>query len=129
MGRERSAEARDPVEFRDVPDAIWHSSAVSNNGNTVAFGFESFQAGNTSCSGSGERPDGPIMVLRRERPGGAGAEELYSPTRLSEGICTAHKFTVVPGKKKDVLVSAWYGAVVTTVDFTDPAAPRDRVLQ
>jgi hypothetical protein len=40
---------------------------------------------------------------------------------MGNGICTAHNFSVVPGR--DVLVSSWYSAGAMAVDFSDPAAP------
>lgn len=112
--------------IRDVPDAIWHSSAVSNDGNTVAFGFESFQGGNTSCNGAVQGPLGAIWFYDVSDPAAPVQGGWYSPPRLTEGICTAHNFTVVPDERKsDVLVSAWYGGGVMAVDFSDPAAPKE----
>ena len=119
----------DPLEprilshIRDVPDAIWHSSAVSNDGDTVAFGFESFQAGNLSCNGAASGPTGAIWFYDVSDPAAPVQHGFYSPPRMASGICTAHNFTVVPGR--DVLVSSWYSAGVMAVDFRDPGAPEE----
>ncbi|MGH2730322.1 MAG: LVIVD repeat-containing protein, partial [Actinomycetota bacterium] len=40
--------------LHDVPDAIWHSSDVSNTGKIAIFGFESFGPGNASCNGAAQ---------------------------------------------------------------------------
>ena len=109
--------------IRDVPDAIWHSSAVSGDGKTVAFGFESFQAGNLSCNGATSGPTGAIWFYDVSDPTSPVQHGFYSPPRMASGICTAHNFTVVPGR--DVLVTSWYSAGVMAVDFSDPAAPQE----
>lgn len=114
------------AHIRDVPDAIWHSSAVSNDGKTVAFGFESFQGGGTSCAGAARGPLGAIWFYDVSDPTAPVQKGFFSPGRMTQGICTAHNFTVVPDeRKRDVLVSAWYGGGVMAVDFTDPAAPEE----
>ncbi len=114
------------AHVRDVPDAIWHSSAVSNDGETVAFGFESFQGGGTSCAGAGRGPLGAIWFYDVSDPAAPVQHSYFSPGRMTQGICTAHNFTVVPDEtKRDVLVSAWYGGGVMAVDFTDPDAPEE----
>ena len=107
----------------DVPDAIWHSTAISNDGTTAAFGFESFQAGNSSCTGTGEGVAGAIWfydVTDRAAPVQRGN---FVPPRFVEGLCTAHNFDVVAGR--DVIVTAWYNAGVMAIDFTDPANPTE----
>lgn len=119
----------DPLEpvilsnIRDVPDAIWHSSAVSNDGKTVAFGFESFQAGAASCNGVSSGPTGAIWFYDVSDPTAPVQKGFFSPPRMGSGICTAHNFTVVPGR--DVLVTSWYSAGTMAVDFSDPAAPKE----
>nr|MDQ3957406.1 hypothetical protein [Actinomycetota bacterium] len=114
------------AHIRDVPDAIWHSSAVSNDGKTVAFGFESFQGGNASCNGVAQGPFGGIWFYDVSDPAAPARKGFFTPPRLTEGVCTAHNFTVVPDEKtKDVLVTAWYGGGVMAVDFTDPSAPEE----
>jgi hypothetical protein len=109
--------------IRDVPDAIWHSSAVSNDGDVVAFGFESFQAGGASCNGAASGPTGAIWFYDVSDPASPVQQGFYSPPRLATGLCTAHNFAVVPGR--NVLVSSWYSAGAMAVDFSDPSAPEE----
>lgn len=111
------------VHIRDVPDAIWHSSAVSNDGKTVAFGFESFQAGAASCNGVSSGPTGAIWFYDVSDPTAPIQHSYYSPPRMGDGICTAHNFSVVPGR--DVLVTSWYSAGAMAVDFRDADAPQE----
>lgn len=107
----------------DVPDEIWHSTAVSNDGKTAAFGFESFQAGGTSCTGSGEGVGGAIWFYDVSDPAAPVQKGSFVPPRLVTGVCTAHNFDVVTGR--DVIVTAWYSAGVMAIDFTDPANPTE----
>ncbi|HEY7875708.1 MAG TPA: hypothetical protein VIG64_11370, partial [Actinomycetota bacterium] len=82
------------AHINDVPDAIWHSSTVSNDGKTVGFGFESFQAGGVSCTGETENgKTGAIYfydVTDKSAPKQLGS---FTPPRLVTGVCTAHNFT------------------------------------
>lgn len=113
------------AHIHDVPDAIWHSTGVSNDGDTVAFGFESFGPGNTSCNGTGTGVGGGIVfydVTDKTSPTQLGT---FVPPRLITGLCTAHNFTVVPKTSKDVLVTAWYSAGLMAVDFSDPGDPKE----
>jgi hypothetical protein len=112
------------ANLRDVPDAIWHSSAISNDGKTVAYGFESFQGGPVSCNGAAQGPLGAIWFYDVSDPANPVQKGFFTPPRLVDsGICTAHNFDVIPKIRSDVLVTAWYSAGVMAVDFSDPAAP------
>lgn len=111
--------------IRDVPDAIWHSSDTSNDGDIAIFGFESFQAGNTSCNGVAQGPGGALWFYDVSDPSAPKQLGYFSPPRLISGVCTAHNFTVIPGIERDALVTAWYGAGVMAVDFTDPTKPSE----
>ncbi len=111
--------------IRDVPDAIWHSSDVSNDGDTAIFGFESFGPGNTSCNGTGQGVGGGLWFYDVSDPAAPVQQGHFVPPRVIEGLCTAHNFTVIPGIEKDVLVSAWYAGGTMAVDFSDPAAPNE----
>lgn len=110
----------------DVPDAVWHSTDVSNDGTVAAFGWESFQSGAASCaSGSGQGPFGAIWFYDVTDPSNPVLQGAFSPEliQLDEPICTAHNFTVLPDQEDDILVTGWYGAGIYAVDFTDPTDP------
>ncbi|HEX9824458.1 MAG TPA: hypothetical protein VGB51_08730 [Actinomycetota bacterium] len=107
----------------DVPDAIWHSTAISNDGKTAAFGFESFQGGTSSCNGTGLGIEGAIWFYDVSDPAAPVQRGHFVPPRVVQGVCTAHNFDVVTGR--DVIVTAWYNAGVMAIDFSDPAAPAE----
>lgn len=109
--------------LRDVPDAIWHSVALSNDSDTAVFGFESFGPGNASCNGIASGPGGALWFYDVSDPAQPRQLGHFSPPRFVEGLCTAHNFSVIPGA--DVVVTAWYAAGVMAVDFSDPAAPKE----
>jgi hypothetical protein len=114
------------AHISDVPDAIWHSSTVSNDGKTVGFGFESFQAGGASCTGQTENgPTGAIYFYDVSDPTAPKQLGSFTPPRTITGVCTAHNFTTIPGIEKDILVTAWYSAGVMAVDYSDPSAPTE----
>lgn len=113
------------AHLNDVPDAIWHSSDVSNDGTVAAFGWESFGGGNASCTGAAQGPIGAIHFYDVSDPANPVRLGFFSPPRQVNGLCTAHNFTVVPDTDRDVLVTAWYGAGFMVVDFTDPSAPEE----
>jgi hypothetical protein len=47
------------------------------------------------------------------------------PRLHQEGDCTAHIFDPIPGVRRDVLISSWYTAGTTAIDFSDLAHPRE----
>jgi hypothetical protein len=116
-------------EIRDVPDAIWHSTAVSNDGKIAAYGFESFQAGNASCNGqTSNGRTGAIYFYDVSDPSNPKQLGSFTPPRLITGVCTAHNFTVLPDADTaghNVLVTAWYNAGVMAVNFDDPSNPTE----
>ena len=110
--------------IRDVPDALWHSAAVSNDGKKAIFGFESFGPGSSSCTGAGQGKSGALWFYDVTDPKAPKQLSSWVPQHQAlTGICTAHNFAVIPGK--DVLVTAWYNAGVMAVDFSDPSAPKE----
>lgn len=111
--------------IRDVPDAIWHSSDTSNDGRIAIFGFESFGPGNVSCSGTGQGVGGALWFYDVSDPAAPKQLGRFVPPRLAGSLCTAHNFTVIPGIKRDALVTAWYSAGTMVVDFSDPSAPEE----
>jgi hypothetical protein len=111
--------------LHDVPDAIWHSSDVSNNGKVAVFGFESFGPGNTSCNGAVQGAGGGLWFYDVSDPTNPQQLGFFTPPRFIDGLCTAHNFTVVPGIKRDLLVTAWYAGGLMAVDFSDPANPTE----
>ena len=122
---------KDPLQpkilshIRDVPDAIWHSSDTSNDGNIAIFGFESFGPGNVSCSGTGVGVSGTLWFYDVKDPANPRQLGHFTPPRAASGLCTAHNFSVIPGIKRDALVTAWYSAGTMVVDFSEPAAPKE----
>jgi hypothetical protein len=119
----------DPLEpailshIRDVPDAIWHSADTSNDGDVAIFGFESFGAGNASCSGTGSGKHGALYFYDVADPAAPSQLGSFVPPRLVDGLCTAHNFSVIPGHDK--LVTSWYAGGFMAVDFSDPTAPAE----
>jgi hypothetical protein len=119
----------DPLEpailtnLRDVPDAIWHSAAVSNDRKIAIFGFESLGTGNLSCNGTGQGTTGALQFYDVSDPAAPVRLGSFVPPRLIQGTCTAHNFTVIPGHDK--LVTSWYAGGLMGVDFSDPSAPSE----
>lgn len=107
------------------PDAIWHSSDVSNDGSVAIFGFESFGSGTSSCTGLSQGPIGALNFYDVSDPANPERISFWStPRAVTDGLCTAHNFTVVEEMTdRDVLVTAWYGAGFMVVDFTDITTP------
>ena len=111
--------------IRDVPDAIWHSSDTSNDGDIAIFGFESFQGGPFSCNEATQAPFGALWFYDVSDPTAPVQLGSFIPPRTIAGTCTAHNFTVIPGIERDTLVTAWYSAGFMVVDFSDPANPEE----
>ncbi len=109
------------AEIHDVADAIWHSVALSNDGDTAIFGFESFGPGNLSCLGAPVSYGGALWFYDVSDPTAPAQLGHFAPQRLIQGLCTAHNFSVVP--KHDVVVTAWYAGGVMAIDFSDPSNP------
>jgi hypothetical protein len=107
---------RDEVEF-------WHSAAFSNDGSVVIFGDESFTG---SCNAPDEA-DGRLWFYRRT--GATGLSPAVSsfmiPRLHQEGDCTAHIFDPISGVRGDILISSWYTAGTTAIDFTDLENPHE----
>ena len=107
---------RDEVEF-------WHSASFSNDGRAVIFGDESFTG---SCNAPDEA-DGRLWFYRRT--GGTTLSPAVSsfmiPRLHPEGDCTAHIFDPIPGVRGNVLISSWYTAGTTAIDFSDLTHPRE----
>lgn len=122
---------KDPLEpkilahIRDVPDAIWHSSDTSNDGEIAIFGFESFGPGQVSCSGTGTGISGALWFYDVSDPTTPKQLGHFVPPRAVDGLCTAHNFSVIPGIERDALVTAWYSAGTMVVDFSDPSSPTE----
>jgi hypothetical protein len=121
----------DPLEpdiiahINDMPDAIWHSTGVSNNSGIAVFGFESFGPGNVSCNGTGAGVNGGLVFYDVSEPSAPQRLGIFVPPRFIQGLCTAHNFTVIPKIRKDMLVTAWYAGGLMAVDFSDPSAPTE----
>ncbi|HEV3473370.1 MAG TPA: hypothetical protein VG408_09265 [Actinomycetota bacterium] len=111
--------------IRDVPDAIWHSSDTSNDGDIAIFGFESFQGGPFSCNTTTQAPFGALWFYDVSDPADPVQLGSFIPPRTIAGTCTAHNFTVIPGIERDALVTAWYSAGFMVVDFSDPQNPEE----
>jgi LVIVD repeat len=107
---------RDEVEF-------WHSASFSNDGSVVIFGDESI----TGACNAPDEADGRLWFYRRT--GGTTLSPAVSsfavPRLHQEGDCTAHIFDPIQGVRGNVLISSWYTAGTTAIDFTDLAHPRE----
>lgn len=105
---------------------IFHSSAWSWDGNTIALGDEATGAiaPHAACY-TGKETVGAIWFLDVTDPTAPVRRSWYSVPVRGPGVCTAHNFNVIPLPEKDVLVAGFYNAGITVVDFTDPAAPRE----
>lgn len=113
------------AHINDVPDIFWHTTDTSNDGKIAVFGFESFGPGNASCNGTGLGKHGALIFYDVSDPASPKQLGSFVPPRMISGLCTAHNFKVIPGTKKDVLVTAWYAGGLMAVDFSDPGSPRE----
>ena len=111
--------------IQDVPDAIWHSTDTSNDGDIAIFGFESFQGGPLACNEATQAPFGALWFYDVSDPANPVQLGSFVPPRTIGGTCTAHNFQVIPGIERDALVTAWYSAGFMVVDFSDPAKPEE----
>lgn len=109
--------------IQDVPDAIWHSTDTSNDGDIAIFGFESFQGGPLACNELVGAPFGALWFYDVSDPTNPVQLGSFVPPRTIGGTCTAHNFQVIPGIERDALVTAWYSAGFMVVDFSDPEEP------
>jgi hypothetical protein len=111
--------------IRDPRINIHHSSAFSNDGNTLILGDELGGAAASPGCVTDEDTYGGLFfydVTDPSAPSPAGKFKL--PQQQVSEFCTAHLFNVVPlPNQKDVLVSSWYTGATSVIDFTDPKRP------
>jgi hypothetical protein len=109
----------DPLWEVDEPQVqFYHSALFSEDTNTVIFGDEIITGHCFDGTGSGQ-------LWFYDRDDGDFRSSYNIPRNQGGAYCSAHMFNNAPTKKKDVLVSSWYGGGVTVVDFTDVENPEE----
>lgn len=116
-----------------VIPVLWsHYAILSNDGNTLIVGDETFTA-QASCGAGLDSPLGHLSaplgavwfydisdetnpVLQGWFNPGHELPELYD-------LCTAHHGRLLPTPDRDLLAMGFYGAGVVLIDFTDPTFP------
>ena len=115
------------ISHIENPDInIHHSSAFSWDGNTLILGDELGGAVVAPGCRDGSSSAGALWFYDVSDPKSPKELSFYRiPQREpNSNLCTAHNFNVVPLRgQRDILVSAWYDAGTTVVDFTDPRHP------
>jgi hypothetical protein len=107
---------------------IHHSTAFSNDGNTLVIGDElGGAAASPGCLADGAYEQGGLFFYDVSDPRAPERRGSYKlPRSVVSEFCTAHLFNVVPRKdEQDVLVSSWYAGSTSVIDFTDPTAPEE----
>src|SRR3954447_3010041 len=107
---------------------IHHSAAFSWDGKTLVLGDELGGAeASPGCTGDSSDRLGGIWFYDISDPANPVEKGSYKlPRQYQSALCTAHLFNIVPLRSdKDILVSAWYDAGLTVVDFTDPSKPKE----
>ncbi|HEX8122864.1 MAG TPA: hypothetical protein VF549_16545 [Solirubrobacteraceae bacterium] len=119
-----------PKVIAHIPNAennIHHSAAFSWDGNTLILGDELGGAeASPGCTGDNGSRFGGLWFYDIKDPANPELKGNYRiPQQKESALCTAHLFNVVPLRsEKNILVSAWYEAGLTVVDFTDPSKPK-----
>ncbi len=115
---------------------LFHSSGITWDGKIAVLGDEF--AGAAAGAGCAS-PDGRLGAMwfydvsdpSNPREVGHFGPPRTAPPETVEGLarhsCTNHNFNILPMKdpKKYVLVTSWYAAGISAVDFSDPANPKE----
>jgi LVIVD repeat len=107
---------------------IHHSAAFSWDGKTLILGDELGGAEVApGCTGEDSDRFGGLWFYDVSDPANPVEKGAWKiPRQENSVLCTAHLFNVVPLRSdRDILVSAWYDAGLTAVDFTDPSKPKE----
>src|SRR4051794_23017462 len=106
---------------------IHHSAAFSWDGKTLVLGDELGGAeASPGCTGENPNRFGGLWFYDVSDPANPVLKGNFRiPQQMNSALCTAHLFNVLPLRsEKNILVSAWYEAGLTVVDFTDPSKPK-----
>ncbi len=114
-----------------------HSAQLTWDGKMAVIGDEhAGAAGGGGCSTDQSSPVGAMWYYDISRPRNPTLEGSYSlprvpPTDTPEEIerfrCTTHNYSILPMKNdRYVAVSPYYSGGLSIVDFTDPAAPKEK---
>ena len=102
---------------------MWHSAALSWDGRVTVMGWEPGDGVAPECE-AGDPDLGKSIFFFDTRSGELlGTWVLPRPQSAVEN-CTIHNYSVVPTRKRDVLVAGAYQAGTWVVDFTNPSRPR-----
>src|SRR3954451_22996109 len=105
---------------------IHHSAAFSWDGHALVLGDELGGAeAAPGCNGDPSKFGGLWFydVSDPKNPVEKGNYKI--PQQMNSALCTAHLFNIVPLRsERNILVSSWYEAGTTVVDFTDPSKPK-----
>src|SRR4051812_2186009 len=107
---------------------IHHSAAFAWDGKTMILGDELGGAeAAPGCTGDNPSRFGGLWFYDVTDPSKPVEKGNYRiPQQVASELCTAHLFNVLPLRsEKNILVSAWYKAGLTVVDFTDPSKPKE----
>jgi hypothetical protein len=107
---------------------IHHSAAFAWDGNTLILGDELGGAeAAPGCTGEQDDRFGGLWFYDVSDPANPVEKGAWKiPRQENSALCTAHLFNVIPLRsEKDILVSAWYDAGLTVVDFTNPSNPKE----
>src|SRR3954451_6139996 len=124
------SDAAKPKVIAHIPNPennIHHSAAFSWDGKTLVLGDELGGAeASPGCTGENPSRFGGLWFYDVTDPANPVLKGNYkNPQQVDSTLCTAHLFNVLPLRsERNILVSAWYEAGLTVVDFTDPSKPK-----
>jgi hypothetical protein len=115
------------AEIKNPRNNIHHSSSFSWNGKVMVLGDELGGAeAAPGCEGQDNGGFGGLWFYDVSDPKNPVEKGRYRiPQQMASALCTAHLFNVIPLRsERNILVSSWYEAGTTVVDFTDPSNPK-----
>ncbi len=120
-----------PVVRESVQDeenfAFWHSATFNNDATSVIFTDELGGGGAATCNPAAGPNKGANAIYELSGGGQLDFASYYKIPReqASTENCVAHNGSLIPTKKTDVMVQAWYQGGISVFDFTDPANPTE----
>jgi len=120
-----------PVLLDRVKDeenfAFWHSATFNNEATSVIFTDELGGGGAATCNPTVGPKKGANAIFELSGAGQLDFASYYKIPREQAATenCVAHNGSLIPTKKTDVMVQAWYQGGISVFDFTNPANPTE----
>ena len=133
MGQGSMIDISDPLNpqvISNITDSnfvFWHSATSSNNGRKVVFTDELGGGGQPTCNPTIGPDRGADGIYNIADPTAHEFRSYFKipRTNTNEENCVAHNGSLVPTRKRDIMIQAWYQGGISVVDFTDPRRPKE----